>query len=108
MDSDLPVQIRRQPDYTTCGPTSLQAVYRHFGAPITLEEVIEQTHALEDGGTLSVHLAVHALRRGYDAEIWVCDVETWDPTWFHQPTDLRAKPFLHDQLQARVMRPSTA
>jgi hypothetical protein len=91
MDIELPIQIRRQPDYTTCGPTSLHAVYRHFGDPIALEEVIAQTHALEGGGTISVHLAVHALRRGYDAEIWVCDVETWDPTWFQQPTDLRAK-----------------
>jgi hypothetical protein len=28
MDVELPILIRRQPDYTTCGPTSLHAVIR--------------------------------------------------------------------------------
>jgi hypothetical protein len=91
MDVELPIRIRRQPNYTTCGPTSLHAVYSYFGDSITLEEVIEQVHALEGGGTLSIHLAVHALRRGYEVDHWVCDVATWDPTWFQKPTDLRAK-----------------
>src|SRR5258705_13711373 len=91
MDIELPIRIRPQPDYTTCGPTSLHAVYNYFGDPITLEEVIAQVQKLEGGGTLSVHLAVHALRRGYEAAFWICDVETWDPSWFLQPTDLRAK-----------------
>jgi hypothetical protein len=91
MDIALPVRIRRQPDYTTCGPTSLHAVYAYFGDPIPLEQVIAETHALEGGGTISVHLAVHALRRGYSAEIWICNVGLWDPTWFREETDLRAK-----------------
>ena len=43
------------------------------------------------GGTLAVHLAVHALSRGYEAITWVCNVRHFDPTWFQQPTDLRAK-----------------
>jgi hypothetical protein len=40
MDIDLPVAIQRQPDYTTCGPTSLHAVYSYFGDSVTLPEVI--------------------------------------------------------------------
>jgi hypothetical protein len=28
MDVELPIVIRRQPDYTTCGPTSLHAATR--------------------------------------------------------------------------------
>jgi len=91
MDVEIPVRIRRQPDYTTCGPTSLHAIYHYFGDTISLQEVIEEVHKLPGGGTLSVHLAVHALRRGYEAEVWICDVATWDPTWFQHPTDLRAK-----------------
>jgi hypothetical protein len=91
MDIQLPVKIERQPDYTTCGPTSLHAVYSYFGDPITLEQVIEETHKLEGGGTISVHLAVHALRRGYTAETWICNVGLWDPTWFQKETDLKAK-----------------
>ncbi len=91
MDIELPIAIQRQPDYTTCGPTSLHAAYAFFGDAITLPEVIEQTHKLEGGGTLSVHLAVHALRRGYQVETWVCNVALWDPTWFQAKTDLAEK-----------------
>jgi hypothetical protein len=91
MDVELPITIRRQPDYTTCGPTSLHAVYSYFGDKITLPEVIDQITKLDGGGTLSVHLAVHALRRGYQADMWVCNVAHFDPTWFQQKTDLVAK-----------------
>lgn len=48
-------------------------------------------HMLEGGGTISVHLAVHALRRGYRADLWTCNVANWDPTWFTQKTDFVAK-----------------
>jgi hypothetical protein len=96
MDIELPVKIKRQPDYTTCGPTSLHAVYSYFGDNISLPQVIDEIHKLEGGGTISVHLAVHALRRGYEADIWICNVGIWDPTWFQKETDLKAK------FQARV------
>ena len=91
MDIQLPVVIERQPDYTTCGPTSLHAVYSYFKDDISLAQVIEETPKLPGGGTLSVHLAVHALRRGYEADTWTCNVTNWDPTWFAQPTDYVAK-----------------
>lgn len=91
MDVELPVSIRRQPDYTTCGPTSLHALYAYHGDPIALEQVIEETRKVPGGGTIGVHLAVHALRRGYDAGMWVCNVRHWDPTWFQEKTDLAAK-----------------
>jgi hypothetical protein len=91
MDIDLPVSIRRQPDYTTCGPTSLHSVYAHYADPISLEQVIEETVKVPGGGTVGVHLALHALRRGYDADMWVCNVRHWDPTWFQTRTDYAAK-----------------
>ena len=91
MDVELPVLIERQPDYTTCGPTSLHAIYRYYGDPIDLQTVIAETPKLPTGGTLAVHLAVHALRRGYEADMWACNVRHFDPTWFQQPTDLLAK-----------------
>ena len=40
MDIELPVFIERQPNYTTCGPTSLHALYSYFGDSITLPQVI--------------------------------------------------------------------
>ena len=91
MEVELPVTIERQPDYTTCGPTSLHAIYRYWGDPISLPTVIEETPKLPGGGTLGVHLAVHALKRGYEVDTWVCNVRHVDPTWFQKPTDLRAK-----------------
>ncbi len=91
MDIELPLLIERQPDYTTCGPTSLHAVYRFFGDPIDLAAVIAETPKLPTGGTLLVHLALHALRRGYEVDMWACNVRHLDPTWFQQPTDLVAK-----------------
>lgn len=91
IDVELPVRIERQPDYTTCGPTALHAIYRYYGDPISLETVIKETPKLPGGGTLGVHLSVHALLRGYEVGTWVCNVRHVDPTWFQQPTDLRAK-----------------
>lgn len=91
VDIDLGIRIERQPDYTTCGPTALHAVYRYYGDPISLDAVIAETPKLPGGGTLNVHLAVHALQRGYEATGWACNVRHMDPTWFQQPTDLRAK-----------------
>lgn len=96
LDSDLPVRIERQPDYTTCGPTALHAIYRYYDDSIDLKTVIRETPKLPGGGTLGVHLAVHALSRGYQVDTWLCSVRHMDPTWFQQPTDIRAK------LKARV------
>jgi hypothetical protein len=95
MDVELPVFIERQPDYTTCGPTALHAIYRFYGDDISLDTVVKETPKLPGGGTLAVHLSVHALRRGYEVDTWVCNVRHVDPTWFQQSTDLKAK------LQAR-------
>jgi hypothetical protein len=49
MDFKLPLQIERQPDYTTCGPTSLHAVYNYYGDPIDLATVIKETPKLPGG-----------------------------------------------------------
>ena len=91
MDIDLGVQIERQPDYTTCGPTALHAIYRYYGDPIDLQTVIKETPKLATGGTLGVHLSVHALSRGYEVDTWLCNVRHMDPTWFQKPTDVVAK-----------------
>jgi len=78
-------QILRQPDDTSCGPTCLHAVYRAFGDPIELEQVISEVPVLEEGGTLSSLLACHALRRGYRATLHTYNLRVFDPTWFQRP-----------------------
>lgn len=81
----LRLQILPQPDLTTCGPTCLHAVYRYFGDPVGLDEVITDIAQLEEGGTLAVVLGCHALRRGYGATIYTFNLQIFDPTWFGHP-----------------------
>lgn len=79
------LEIEAQPDTTTCGPTCLHAVYRHFGDDIGLEQLIDEIQRLDHGGTLDVFLANHALARGYRAVIHTWNLEVFDPTWFATP-----------------------
>ncbi|MBC5991669.1 peptidase-C39 like family protein [Pontibacter cellulosilyticus] len=77
----IPIKIHTQPDDSTCGPTSLHAVYRYFKDPITLSDVIKEVPYLDEGGTLEVLLACHALKRGYRASIYTYNLHIFDPTW---------------------------
>ncbi len=78
----LPVKILTQPDDITCGPTSLHAVYDYYNDKMKLDEVIKQVSYLEDGGTLAVFLGIHALKKGYEAELYTYNLDVFDPTWF--------------------------
>ncbi len=78
----LSLEMLLQPNATTCGPTCLHAVYRYFGDPIILEQVIDETISFDEGGTVAAWLACHALKRGYDASIYTYDLRSFDPTWF--------------------------
>lgn len=93
----LPIKILTQPDDVTCGPTCLQAVYHYYGDDISLDEVMSQVSYLEGGGTLAVMLAIHALKRGYQAVIYTYNLHVFDPTWFAGKVDLAEK--LQKQLQ---------
>lgn len=84
--------IHTQPDDITCGPTSLHAVYAFYKDVISLDRVIDEVHCLENGGTLAVFLACHALRRGYRCSIYTYNLQVFDPSWFRNDgTDLRVK-----------------
>jgi hypothetical protein len=80
-----------QPNYTTCGPTCLHAVYRYWDYETPLQDVIDTVEPLPEGGTLAVRLAIHALRRGFRAEIFTYNLQIFDPTWFSNPVDLRQR-----------------
>jgi hypothetical protein len=82
MKRELTFNIAPQPDDTTCGPTCLHAIYRYFGDTVSLKTVIQEVPALEEGGTLAVMLANHAIRRGYRATIYTYNINLFDPTWF--------------------------
>ncbi|MBD3673349.1 MAG: C39 family peptidase [Planctomycetaceae bacterium] len=100
MESQLQFEIGRQPDLFTCGPTCLQAVYRFFNYETQLQNVIDETPRLENGGTLAVSLACHALERGFRAMIHTWNLLVFDPTWFpSDPADLRAALIEQQQLK---------
>jgi hypothetical protein len=88
----LNLDIQPQPDDTTCGPTCLHAVYRYYGEPLGLHDVIGTVQSLPHGGTLAVMLACHALRRGYQATIYTYNLHVFDPSWFTpHPQDVADK-----------------
>ncbi len=88
----IPIKILSQPDDTTCGPTSLHAVYKFYKDSISLNKIIKEVSSLDDGGTLAVMLANHALKRGYDAQIYTYNLQVFDPSWeFKNPKDLIKK-----------------
>lgn len=82
------LDMKQQPDDYSCGPTCLHAVYNYYNDPITLESVLSEVERLDDGGTLGVMLANHALRRGYSALIYTYNLRIFDPTWFDIPQGL--------------------
>jgi hypothetical protein len=97
----LLVSILPQPTGSTCGPTCLHAVYAYHGDRMELPDLVAAIPEIETGGTLGVHLAHHALRRGYRARIYTYNLRVFDPTWFAlSPAGLRERLAL--QLQART------
>lgn len=74
-------EIRAQPDDVTCGPTSLHAVYSHFGLGQSLRGLIDEIHSLKEGGTLAAFLGIDALQRGFSARLYSYDLKVFDPSW---------------------------
>jgi hypothetical protein len=88
MKTSLELEILRQPDDTTCGPTCLHAIYRYYGLQLSLAELIESVPQLDEGGTLAVMLGCDALQRGFQATILTYNLNIFDPTWFAPGVDL--------------------
>lgn len=84
MTTRLDFAITPQPDDTACGPTCLHAIYRYHHDSIPLDRVIREVRQVKGGGTLTVFLGLHALSRGYQATIYTCDLQTFDPSWFEK------------------------
>lgn len=82
MKTRLPFVILPQPTNSTCGPTCLHAIYNYYNDIISLDRVISEVRALDDGGTLAVFLGCHALQRRYKATIYTYNLQVFDPTWF--------------------------
>lgn len=84
--------VEPQPDDVTCGPACLHGVYRYYGDSVALDRVIADIHMLDEGGTLDVFLANHALERGYRVTLYTYNLALFDPSWFAlKPQAIREK-----------------
>lgn len=81
----ISIAITAQPTDVSCGPTCLHAIYDYYNDPISLDQVIQEVPQYDTGGTLAVHLACHALKRGYQVITYTYNLHIFDPTWFQQP-----------------------
>ncbi|HEY0655087.1 MAG TPA: C39 family peptidase [Chryseosolibacter sp.] len=99
----LSFDIMAQPDEVTCGPTSLQALYRYYKDDIPLKAVIREVKHLKNGGTLAVMLGNHALKRGYKAKIYTYNLNIFDPSWFKHPQK-KIIGFLKEQMEFKYRR----
>ncbi len=106
----IPLEMLPQPTESTCGPTCLHAIYRHFNFEVPLDRLIEEIPEHEDGGTLSVNLALHALRHGFSARTYSYNLRVFDPTWWNlEPPELidkltRRIPYLTSEKLAETHR----
>lgn len=89
MTKSIEFNIQTQPDDTTCGPSCLASVFRYYGDEVDLQEVIRDTPALEEGGTLAVLMGTYALSRGYRVRIITYNLRVFDPSWFDAAPVLR-------------------
>ena len=94
-----------QPDYTSCGPTSLLAIYNFYGDRVTSEELLKTIPQFEEGGgVFGVMLGIDALKRGYKVLLYSFNLNIFDPTWFELPmNDIKNK--LKQMLELRKMEP---
>ena len=73
--------INPQPTETSCGQTCLEAVYRFHQHSVPVDTLIAEIAQNDDGGTLSVQLALNALRHGFKTTIYSYNIRVFDPTW---------------------------
>lgn len=94
------VTMHNQPNDESCGPTSLHAVYHYFGHDVPLESLVKTVERSLSGGTLAPLLGNHALENGFDAIIYINNLNIFDPTWFKSG---KANPLtLHNKLTEQM------
>ncbi|MCC5795501.1 MAG: hypothetical protein JJT85_12330 [Chromatiales bacterium] len=99
----LDFEIAAQPDQVSCGPTCLHGIYRYYGDPTDLDALISEVRMLDEGGTLDVFLANHALARGYQVTLYTYNLQLFDPTWAGLATEALASR-LRQQSQVKRTR----
>ncbi|OYP31141.1 hypothetical protein [Rhodopirellula sp. MGV] len=103
MSLSIPIEIRPQPNETTCGPSCLDAVYRYWDVSVEGSHPLDTIEQLPGGGTLAVQLAIDALRRGMEATITTFNLHLFDPTWFRHQSEASFGEHLADKLRRQLV-----
>lgn len=96
----MKILIKTQPDDTSCGPTSLHAVYRYYDNDVSLNSLIDEIKQVKNGGTIAPDLGIHAIKAGFKAKIYTYNLDVFDPTWFY-PKPLSPKKLI-EKLTAQL------
>lgn len=89
------ITMKRQPTDESCGPTALDAVYRHYGEDFGLTALVDEVGTTIGGGTTAAMLGIDALSRGFSATIRDFSPVLFDPSWDGLSVDR-----LYDKLSA--------
>ncbi|MCC9602178.1 hypothetical protein LOC67_16595 [Stieleria sp. JC731] len=104
MSLSIPIEIKAQPNESTCGPSCLDAVYRYWGVPVDQSHPLDTIEQLPGGGTLAVHLAIDALRRGMEATITTFNLQLFDPSWFRHQSESAFGDHLATKLEQQLAK----
>lgn len=96
----ISLKIQNQPDDETCGSTCLHAIYNYYNSNISLDEIIHSVERSRSGGTLAAFLGKHALDRGFNATIYINNLDIFDPSWFTHLGE--ANPNILDKLEEQL------
>lgn len=97
------IQIDKQPTETTCGPTCLKAILKFHNIESTMPELIAEVPVVEGGGTLGVHLALAAIKKGLKVKIYSYNLHVFDPIWFELPPEQQVQKLI---LQSKTNKTS--
>lgn len=100
-NATLEFTITPQPDLASCGVACLHAMYRFLGDELPLDRVLAEVQQFPGGGTLAAWLALHAMHRGYEATIYTCNLNLFDPTWFAPESGVAIRDRLIAQMDAK-------
>lgn len=81
------ITMKRQPTDESCGPTALDAVYRHYGEDFGLSTLVAEVGTTIGGGTTAAMLGIDAISRGFSAAIRDFSPGLFDPSWDGLPVD---------------------
>tara|TARA_R110002124_G_scaffold174233_4_gene341857 strand:- start:14104 stop:14814 length:711 start_codon:yes stop_codon:yes gene_type:complete len=93
------VNIQTQPDDVSCGPTCLKAIYDYYSNNQDLKTLMTEVKKSISGGTLAAYLGNHALNQGYDVDIYVYNLNIFDPSWFNKKS---SKGYLINKLKEQL------